>query len=254
MATPADVSQTAESLKAAALAAEATPVVTQAELTGQSVTETRDFGTITKHPDGKLRVEYTTGEIFEGTAEELVEKVSKSNVETKKYAQQLKAEKEAAAPKPQPIEPTEDERLAEAVLEYAAKATGTTPAEIREGFKEIEIQRNLRVSQQFLAEHPEFPNDKLAADKLTETLTELGLPMTTRNLSVAHADCMARKIYAPLTVEQQQASLTGGGGARAGQPPPNPPAGTRSETVNLDPWKMSMTELKKAAEDQSRRQ
>ena len=263
----ATTSQTTEEVRTAALQAEATAKDTAPipPAPAGPVTEARDFGEVTKHPDGKLTIKYTTGEVFEGTQDEILDKVSKSNVETKKYAQQLKAEKEAAA-KPAPVvaAPTEDEQVAAAVAEYLAKDLGTTREGLKEQLSEMQAEKDLaknyRESQKFLGLNPDFPNDEASAKKLTDTLAELGLPLTARNLSVAHADCVARKVYTPLTPEQVAAINAQQRGqastVAAGTPPPNPPAGgsARTDTGNANPYAMSMEDLKKAAMEQSRRQ
>ena len=262
--------QTTEEIKTAALQAEATAKTTAPipPAPAGPVTEARDFGEVTKHPDGKLTIKYSTGEVFEGTTEELLDKVSKSNVETKRYAQQLKAEKEAAAKTATvpvtPVTPTEDEQVAAAVAEYLAKDLGTTREGLKEQLtnmqREAEVSQFNRESQKFLALHPEFPNDEKAAKTLTDTLEELGLSLSARNLSVAHADCVARKVYTPLTAEQVAAINAQQRGqastVAAGNPPPNPPAGgaVRTDTGNTNPYAMSMEDLKRAAMEQSRRQ
>ena len=259
--------QTTEEVRAAALQAETTTKATAPipPAPAGPVTETRDFGTVTKHPDGKMTVEYVTGEKFEGTPEEVAFAVSKSNVDTKKYAQQLKAEKEAAA-KPAPVvaTPTEDEQVAAAVAEYLAKDLGTTREGLKEQLtnmqREAELTQFNRESQKFLALHPEFPNDEKAAKTLTDTLEELGLSLSARNLAVAHADCVARKVYTPLTHDQVAAINAQQRGqastVTAGNPPPNPPAGgtVRTDTANANPHAMSMEDLKRAAMEESRRQ
>lgn len=171
---------------------------------------TKDLG------NGQYEVKYLSGEVFKGTASEILIKQGQSNYNTKVWAKtEIEKAKQPAAP-PEPAKTSlfatpEEEATAKYVTELQAKALGFPSAE---AYQEAlsRVQQNTEqfagqnLSIQFAAAAPEFNATPENSEKLLNVVDQLGLTQQFVNgqtdqqlniLRAAHAFALQNKVYEP---------------------------------------------------------
>ena len=237
MSTPA-VTPTTEELKAAALAVEQPAAVAAPAAPPEPVKG--DGYTVSKTAEGVV-VELDTGEKFLGANEmEALASLAKGKREATLH---IKSLKQPPAEPAAPVTPSEEEQAAELVLGYVAKGLGTDVPALRRDLERIQQQSEANETRQaasiFLSKNPDFPNDDAAAGKLMDTVKQLNLPVTPENMELAHAYCLRKGDYKPLTAEQvaaiqaQSKGLPVGGPQRATPPPTLQPTGSPAPSGDL---------------------
>lgn len=184
--------------------------VAAAEPTPENPVVTKDLG------GGQFEVKYLSGEVFKGTAGEILVKQGQSNYNTKVWAK-TEIEKAKQPPvQPEPAKPSlfatpEEEATAKYVTELQAKALGFPSAE---AYQQAlgRVQQNTEqfagqnLSIQFSAAAPEFNATPENSEKLLNTIDTLGFTSifaegtTDQQLNVlraAHAFALQNKIYEP---------------------------------------------------------
>lgn len=188
---------------------------------------------IETRPDGKLHVEYETGEVFDGDPLEVTQKISEAHQSTKKWAQESKRQAEewkskyedassvvpqngGGAP-PAPVVDQNESQLQSYLLTQTAKALGYSTADeykadLQRVKKTTEELNNNLVASQFLAQNPDFPNTPEAIKALSEEIDAMGGNYSARAMENAHAAIIRRHAvdqtvgYAPLSIEEQNAT------------------------------------------------
>jgi hypothetical protein len=216
-----------------------------------------DFKT---NENGLLEVRLSSGEIYKaGNVEELLEKISKSKVDTNRWAREQRAlaQQQPATPaqsQPAPEYTSIAEAWAQEQAEAFARQLGFSNKEElmqwgeqyqqdREALEEFRVQN---LAHRFQADHPDFPNTLAASDALTNIIEQQGWNFTPDTLSAAHALAVQRGLYQPLTPEQI-AAANGTAPAPQSRPPLAPmirsgnPEGAVSDQ---NPWTMDLTKLR----------
>lgn len=169
----------------------------------------------TELPGGKFKVQYLTGEVFEGTPTEILQKQGQAHVNTKNWAKQ-QVQNPPAPPTPPTPPPSkfatpEEEATAKYVLELQAKGLGYDSvdqykADLSRIQHNTEQFAGQNLSIQFAAAAPEFNATQENSDKLLKTVDDLGLtqqfvsgdtPQQLKILRAAHAFALQTKVYEP---------------------------------------------------------
>lgn len=191
--------------------APAAPIpVAAAEPTPDNPVVTKDLG------NGQYEVKYLSGEVFKGTAGEILIKQGQSNYNTKVWAKtEIAKAKQPAAP-PEPPKPSlfatpEEEATAKYVADLQARAFGFKNAEeyqqaLSRVQQSTEQFAGQNLSIQFSAAAPDFNATPENSEKLLDTIDNLGLTegfakgsteQQVKILRAAHAFALQSKIYEP---------------------------------------------------------
>lgn len=210
-AAEVNVNMTREQIAAATPTptAPATPAIPVAvEPTPENPVVTKELG------NGQYEVKYLTGEVFKGTASEILAKQGQSNYNTHQWAKAeiAKAKQPPAPPTPPPVSrfaSPEEEATAKYVTELQAKALGYDNVEQYQAALS-RIQQNTEqfagqnLSVQFAAAAPEFNATPENSEKLLNTVDKLGLTslmvsgdinQQLNALRAAHAFALQTKVY-----------------------------------------------------------
>jgi hypothetical protein len=220
---------------------------------------------IEKLPDGNLNVELETGEKFTGDPLAVTEQLAKSQQETKKWAQGIKAENETlkahpATPPPPPADANE-KQLQEYLLNQTAKALGyNSGEEYKADLSKVKgtVQKvaSSDALQSFFTSHPEFPGTPEANDMIGKIFDEKGwTEMTADNLHFAHLEAVDRhrrdpkQGYEPLSSEAINSAWANNMSAanRQNVPPMLRTGNPEGTQTGNDPYAMKMDDLRKAA-------
>jgi hypothetical protein len=238
--------------------------------------------TLTDLDNGQQEVKLATGEVFKGTANEVLEKLAKSKVDTTEYAKGLKAELETAkaAPPPAPAAPalpanvtihtpeTEaarnvafqqqylgaigEGRLGDATLLGLAQSLKSTPEQVAMFLEYIPtlVERDQKAQQRevltgFIAENPGFPGDTPSAQALEQAMGNDALTVT--NLSKAYALCVMRGTIKPSPTATTATNTTT---TPRGTPPPTIPNAAPNTPMAKDPMTMNASNSTEAEIDQ----
>lgn len=163
---------------------------------------------------GKIKVQYLTGETFEGTPTEVAVKMGQAHVSTKLWAkEQVAAAQTPPAPTPvappSPFANPEEQQVAEYTANLQAKLLGYQDwRDMQRALGNIQENTIDYASQttalQFQATQPDFNPTKDNSDKLLSVISQSGLDpvfeTATREQQVmmlrqAHAYCLQQKIY-----------------------------------------------------------
>lgn len=119
--------------------------------------------------------------------------------------------------------------------------------------QQVVTQQN-QIIDQFLAKHPELPVSEHTFGLLGDLVEKSGAPLSVQALEMANAYAVMSKQYTPLTPEQIQQSMLARFQKQTGWTPPIPAPTIASQGTaaanavsTSDPYKMDMTELRKAA-------
>jgi hypothetical protein len=225
---------------------------------------------IEKLPDGKFNIELETGEKFNGDPLEVTEQLAKSQQETKRWAQQIKAENEAlkaahpATPpngqQPPPADPQE-KQLQDYLLTQVGKGLGYDNADqfkadltkVKSSTEEIAKSTAL---QTFFTNHPEYPGTEAANDTIGKIFDEFGWKdLTAEHLHLAHLEAVNRHQkdpksgYQPLS-EKEISESWAGRMAQANRQAAPPMLRGNSPDANSgydDPYKVPMEKLRQDA-------
>src|SRR6266852_4625270 len=175
---------------------------------------------LTGQGDGAIEVKLITGERFIGSPLEVTRKIAESNVHTKRWAQQQRAQAHPQA-QPQPANGNGNGNGSEDafspdfgawVADEQAKALGFSDRnEMLQWGNQVnemmETQRNQQIASDFLTRSPDYPNTPEAEAAIVGVIEKLGVDYTPDTLAAAHAYAVRNGLYQPLTVEQQRAAL-----------------------------------------------
>ena len=229
-------------------------------------------------PDGTLHTKLVTGEVFDGQPLEVAQKIGASKVATNTSYKETKtlledvqrrinagaspeaAAAAAAAASPEAaatlsgMSPEQFSNLYYESLNDPGKATLMALAreleiDSIEEFKQIvqqmrqtsETAQANMVAQEFARACPDFPFTKEARDAMYGVMEKAGIPESLDGLRVAHAYCVANKLYEPRNVEAVVAAT-----ATTPTPPPMTPRSS-STVVNPDISKMTTAQIEEMA-------
>src|SRR5712692_2793325 len=217
---------------------------------------------LTDKGDGAIEVKLITGERFIGTPLEVTRKIAESNVHTKRWARQQRAQAQQQQPQPangngngNGSEDAFSPDFGAWVADEQAKAFGFSDRNemLRWGNQVnemMESQRNQQIASDFLTRSPDYPNTPEAEAAIVGVIEKLGVDYTPDTLAAAHAYAVRNGLYQPLTVEQQRAAL----GIEQPQTRHAPPPMLRSGAPDAhgdpnanDPYKMPLEQLRKMA-------
>ena len=217
--------------------------------------------------DGTRTVKLETGETFRGTEREVILKLGKAKIESRRHYEAKQAELNArqqqpANGQPQQQPPTNGELQQPAttpidsdvwIREKFATSVGYANAdemmkEYRTTQEMLQEYRNQGIASTFLARNEDFPNSQEAIAALTKILETNGWEENADTLTNAHAIAVKQGMYRPLSTEEIRATNQG-----YQQPPrPTPPPMIRSgspdaarPTENL--WEIPLDQLRKQA-------
>jgi hypothetical protein len=217
-----------------------------------------DFKT---NENGSVEIRLSSGEIYKaGNVEELLEKISKSKVDTNCWAREQRALAQQQMTTPaQPTASTPEyssiaDMWAQEQAEAFAKQLGFSNKEelmqwgeqYQQDREALEEFRTQNLAYQFQAAHPEFPGTPAASEALADVIEQQGWNFTPDTLSAAHALAVQRGLYQPLTPDQI-AVANGTAPAPQSRPPIAPmirsgnPEGAVSDQ---NPWTMDLTKLR----------
>jgi hypothetical protein len=219
-----DINQSADALRAAALATPQTPEAPPAPAADPAPSPAAptpvqaDGVTYTKQADGSYHIKLATGEEFKGTADDVVVAMGKAQISTKEWGKGFKEQLEAKN-NPQPQAPEVDP-AEQFIAETVAKSLGFASAEDMKAFvgnsrQEAVASREQRLALEFHRLAPEFPATPDATQAVLKYAAENGMIQVDANgvivsgtpqaLRAAHLACVAEKKYIPLTQEQMAA-------------------------------------------------
>lgn len=221
--------------------------------------------TLEKQPDGKVHIKYETGEEFTGDPLEVTQKIAEAHVNTKKWAQGIRAEndtlksappttKNDPPPNTPPTDPNESQ-LQNYLVEQWAKGLGFKDgAEAKAQLGRMtsvtsEVEDNI-VATQFLAQCPDFPNTPEAIDALSKKIDQLGGQFRPIDMVAAHSLCVREGTYKALTAEEinnQWANNMSNASRTANTPPPPPPPGQAgaNQGAPQNEYEMPLDDLRK---------
>lgn len=188
--------------------------------------------------NGQQEVTLSTGQIYKGTPEQVLNELAKAQYN----ASQRITELGRLVPPPAPpaattpqVDPTE-----KALLDLVARGMGLSSGdELTAGWQQInqttQQHQNQVTAQQFLAATPDFPKSQENADKIDATLVSLGLPATVQNLQVAHHYLKGTGQYVAVSAPPAAPRAPG---------MPLPPTGTTNQPIEQDPWAMPLDQLR----------
>jgi len=223
---------------------------------------------LTNLPDGNVEVRLITGEVFKGDPITVTRTIAESNVNTKRWAQQQRAQTQqqpqngnGQTAQPQtPAQPTEQGTIADWWAEQSATALakqfGFTDKKellqwgetVNQKMTAIEQYENERSALQFLNQAPDFPNTDESVAAIDRILTTNRWDFTPENMLAAHSVAIRRGDYQPLTQDQIQAAT--GNAPQANRPTPPPMLRTNNPEISNaapDPQNMPMDQLRKLA-------
>jgi len=229
-------------------------------------------GNIVQNADGTWNVKLQTGEVFNGTAEEVIRRQAAAHVNTKRWAQQQRQIAEQAAQVQQPAAPPAEnlgqeftatgslaDDLAARQRESVARSFGFSSADemiqdyktnkqvAQEAQQFIQEAKQDRAISSFWATHPDFPGTDQANDAIGQIIDERGWEVSAENLELAHSLAIQRRMYEPLS--QEAIAQSYGAPARRGPTPPPLLRTNNPEITNAspDPYNMPLQDLRKAA-------
>lgn len=239
----------------AAMEAPVTPVVeTPAPAPVVPQPTQAEWGQLAKNPDGSYQVTLATGEVFKGSADEVIAKQAEAHVHTKRWAQEIKtkAETPAAPVVETPQESPDDIATRNWLVEQTAKAFGMTPDEYRAAVQQVfnTTQQTVQITRQqelnnawldFTQACPDFVDTPETCSALVEYLpadvvAQKRVP-SSDDLKRAHAAALYDKKYQPGQVTAQQPHVP--------VPPVMPSSGASTTVGEVDPYKIPIAELKK---------
>lgn len=194
---------------------------------------------------GKIKVQYLTGETFEGTPTEVAVKMGQAHVSTKLWAKEQVAAAQTPQSPPTPAAPPspfanpEEQQVAEYTANLQAKLLGYQDwRDMQRALGNIQENTIDYASQttalQFQATQPDFNPTKDNSDKLLGVISQSGLDpvfeTATREQQVmmlrqAHAYCLQQNIY--------QAKPTGTTPTVPTPPPPAPTGRSPQDAAGL---------------------
>jgi hypothetical protein len=226
-------------------------------------------GSIVQNADGTWNVKLQTGEVFNGTAEEVIRRQAAAHVNTKRWAQQQRQIAEQAAQVQQPKAPAENlgqeltwslaDDLAARQRESVAHSFGFSSAD--EMIQDYQTNKQVaQEAQQFIAEakqdraissfwatHPDFPGTDQANDALGQIFDERGWEVNAENLELAHSLAIQRHLYEPLSQEAIAQSYGAAPARRAAAPPMLRTNNPEITNAAPDPYNMPLADLRKQA-------
>ena len=207
------------------------------------------WGSLSKNDDGSYQVTLATGEVFKGTADEVIAKQAEAHVNTKKWGQDWKQKFETAQPQntpptaSQPQESPEEIATREWMIGQLAKALNVTP----EQFKSV-VPQMFEVTQKqtvnaawadFTQACPDYADTPENAAALVEYLPQEVIaqqrPPSAKELRDAHLNAMYDKKYQPVVPAQSTSAPP--------RPPAMPSSGTAATVPPKDPSRMTKEEI-----------
>jgi hypothetical protein len=225
---------------------------------------------VTQNPDGTLSAEYITGERFSGDPLTITQQIAKSHIQTKKWAQQQRAQAQqpqSGNGNTQPLIPSSevqyDPQYDSPMLEPGQSAIpdemygqlnrmatllGYTDANemvndqlaLRNKTEQIaqdlqaekENRQNHEAAAVFLAQNPDFPNNEQSINALDQIIARNNLEWSPENMAMAHTYAVKNGLYQPLSLEAQQQAA----GLAVQAQRPTPPPMIRSNSPESGAW------------------
>lgn len=229
----------------------------------------QDAGKVTENGDGTYTVTLQTGEIFKGTATEVMQAQAAAQVNTKLWARQWKEKASQpqptaelnTQPAPQPAEQNYSGSLSQDLAQRQADALaqqfgfsdrnemlqwGET---VNQKIATIQDYENEKLATQFCRDCPDFPGTPESVSAVTSIIENNGWEWNADSLQAAHLLATKNHIYEPLSAEAIQASI----GTLPQDKRPTPPpmlTGNNPELSSLssnDPYQMPLAELRRQA-------
>lgn len=188
---------------------------------------------LTNNPDGTIEVNLATGERFVGDPSTVMQKMAEAQVNTKLWAKSIQQKSQGNGNGSAPSGEVSD--FGTWAADETARGLGFSDhnemiqfgAQLREQQAKtnefIENQQLASVAADFMQRCPDFPDNPFAHQALGQFVVKNGWDVTAENLEAAHAALVRQKVYAPLTVEEQNATWSNNMAAdsrRAAGPPP----------------------------------
>ena len=211
-------------------------------------------------PDGKIKAQLETGEIFEGDPLEVTTKLAEAQVNTKRWGQGFKQELETIKATPPPPPPTVDPNLKEtSKWVWDTLAVGIGPEVTGEQLKnkliaDAEALKQLNMDRMLLnfkSRCRDFPDTDEASEKAVERaqqdfgiadmdeFAKVNPDVAAKCMEAAHRACVADGVYQPLSLDEQKYA-EGDKAAIAQQrgqaPPPMIRSGAPDNNRGFDPW------------------
>lgn len=249
-ATTPEITQTSPAVEPQA-AAQPTPTTPSVEPSAAPPAPQPEWGNISKNTDGSYEVKLATGEVFKGTADEVIAKQAEAHVNTKRWAQEIRR---VATGTPQPQPQLTQEQIVQRdtqrwVMSQVAAALNIDP----ERFPQIvnEMYANTQQSAMrsawadFTSSCPDYAdtpqNAEAIVDYLPQDVIAQQRPPSSEELRRAHAIAIYEKRYQPVSQQSQTASTP--------VPPIMPSSGGGSSAPEANLMKMPMAQLKAMAEE-----
>lgn len=223
-----------------------------------------EWGQYTKNQDGSYQVTLSTGEVFKGSADEVIAKQAEAHVNTKRWAQEKVNQ---AQPTPQPTVPqfsAEDVSLNNWFLESLGRALTMTPEQYTPNALQFvgllnqmysgsqsaaESAREMQAQTAYIDFCQSCPDFADTDDQVKALLSYLPQDMqgekptripNAEDFKRAHAMALYDKKYAPAVAPTNSAP-------QVPRAPLMPSSGVSTQGAEPNPWAMPMDQLKKAA-------
>lgn len=192
---------------------------------------------------GRVKVQYATGEVFEGTNQEIIDKIAKAHVQTKQWAKsQVQPVPVTTAPVSRFASP--DEKQAADYVAHLLGFPNVEALENRFGFVEQNTSdyASQTTAMQFQAMEPSFNQTPENSEKLLQVISaampdeEFGAKSRDQQVQImrqAHSYCVMNKIYDPKPANNAPASVPA--------PPPPAPGGRTAAEVGSIPANLVAT-------------
>lgn len=208
-----------------------------------------EWGQMAKGEDGTYQVTLATGEVFKGTADEVIQKQAEAHVQTKRWGQEWKQKADAATPAapatPAPVavdpavQATRDWMLAE-----QAAALGMTAEEYKARVQMVFQTSDAMATNIAIADFHKMCPGYVDTPENSEAIKAYfpdnfdHFP-TAQELKQAYALAVVDGKITPAAPQAAQPAQA--------RPVPMPAANATQTAVNVDAWKMPLEDLAKAA-------